>query len=477
MDGGRSPTLPSGHDSPDTPARLFPSNAPPRALAAFDVLQRLGSGGVGEVFLARSRAGKLVAIKTVADPSRDGHEGETADAFAREASVCVRLRHPCIVQVRAFIEEDGFAALVFEYVPGVAMARMLRLCQASGVRLPDQAAWHIVERVLTALAYAHSFADGGVPTPIVHRDVSPSNVLLDWSGGVKIADFGLAKVLGSTTGTRVGVVKGTLGCMSPEQARGDAVDERADVYAAALLAWRLATGRVPFGKHSKDEWEMLRAMRNPRIPPLSSLRPDLPQPLLDAVAQALEPERDRRTITAGQLADIVRAHVDVSAGWTELGQLLESSRGALERTVKRAFEAAEPTLSSGSRAAETLRYEEVALAFDEEPPEDGPTFEAHALPSNPAILAALPLAPLAPSGSNGPKGSAEPETTPKPLEALPVAPTPATSGASGPDGTVPPSARQARPRRPAWLTAIALLGTLALLGLLALAVTHLAFAR
>jgi hypothetical protein len=199
--------------------------------------------------------------------------------------------------------------------------------------------------------------------------------------------------------------------------------------------------------------------------------------LLDAVAQALEPERDRRTITASQLADIVRAHVDVSAGWTELGQLLESSRGALERTVKRAFEAAEPTLSSGSRAAETLRYEEVALAFDEEPPEDGPTFEAHALPSNPAILAALPLAPLAPSGSNGPKGSAEPETTPKPLEALPVAPTPATSGASGPDGTVPPSARQARPRRPAWLTAIALLGTLALLGLLALAVTHLAFAR
>jgi serine/threonine protein kinase len=427
---------------------------------------------VGEVFLARSRAGKLVAIKTVADPSRDGHEGETADAFAREASVCVRLRHPCIVQVRAFIEEHGFAALVFEYVPGVALARMLRLCQASGVRLPDRAAWHIVERVLTALAYAHAFSDGDVAMPIVHRDVSPSNVLLDWSGGVKIADFGLAKVLGSPSGTRVGVVKGTLGCMSPEQARGDAVDERADVYAAALLAWRLATGRVPFGKHNKDEWELLRAMRNPRIPPLASLRPDLPQPLLDAVARALEPERDRRTITAGELAVVVRAHIDVSAGWIDLGQLLESSRGALERSVKRVTDAADPTLSSGSRAAETLRYEEVALAFDEEPPEDGPTFEAHALPSNPAILGALPLA------------NEEPEATPKPdAAARSDAPLPAATSAldaarsSQPGSTIPLARREPRPRAPAWLTVVALVGTLAFLGLLALAVTHLAFAR
>ncbi|HEX8792071.1 MAG TPA: serine/threonine-protein kinase [Polyangiaceae bacterium] len=369
---------------------MFPSDAPPRALAGFDILQRLGAGGVGEVFLARSRAGKLVAIKTIADARRDGHEGETADAFAREASVCVRLKHPCIVQVRAFLEEPGFAALVFEYVPGVALARVLRFCQSNGVRMPDGPAWHIVERVLTALAYAHGFSDGDTPMPIVHRDVSPSNVLLDWSGGVKIADFGIAKVLGVSSGTRVGIVKGTLGCMSPEQARGEAVDERADVYAAALLAWRLATGRAPFGRQQKDEFEILRAMRQPRIPPLGSIRPDLPEPLLAAIARALEPERENRKITAAELAETVRAHVDVKAGWTELATLLESWKGALERTVKRA--ATDTTHSSGSRAAETIRYEEVALAFDEVDP-DSPTFEAHALPSDPAMLAALPLAP------------------------------------------------------------------------------------
>ncbi len=412
---------------------MFPSDAPPRALAGFDILQRLGAGGVGEVFLARSRAGKLVAIKTIADARRDGHEGETADAFAREASVSVRLRHPCIVQVRAFLEEPGFAAIVFEYVPGVALARMLRLCQASGVRLPDAAAWHIVERVLTALAYAHSFTDeGGVKTPIVHRDVSPSNVLLDWSGGVKLTDFGIAKVLGSSGGTRVGIVKGTLGCMAPEQARGEPVDERADVYAAALLAWRLATGRVPFGKHQKDEWELLRAMRSPRIPPLSTIRPDLPEALLDAVARALEPEREHRTITAEQLADVVRAHVDVGAGWTELGALLESSKAALERAVKRT----DATHSSGARALETLRYEEVALAFDEEPPADGPTLEAHALPSNPAILAALPLAPEA-EGESPPAPPLQPAPVVQPTHAQPPRSSSTTS-------TIPPRARAAR---------------------------------
>ncbi len=379
------------------------------------------------MFLARSKAGKLVAIKTIADARRDSHEGETADAFAREASVCVRLRHPCIVQVRAFLEEPGFAALVFEYVPGVALGRVLRLCQASGVRLPDLAAWHITERVLTALAYAHDFRDeGGNETPIVHRDVSPANVLLDWTGGVKIADFGIAKVLGVSPGTRVGIVKGTLGCMAPEQARGEPVDQRADLYAAALLAWRLATGRVPFGRHQKDEYELLRAMRNPHIPPLSSLRPDLPEPLLDAVARALEPDRERRTITAAELADVVRAHIDVSAGWLQLSALLERWKGALERTVKRAQPVNQvdtvSSVSTGDRVANTLRYEEVALAFDDDVPADGPTFEAHALPSDPAVLAAMPLAEEGEPIVESPIPPPAPLPTPAPAAVIAAAP-------------------------------------------------------
>jgi serine/threonine protein kinase len=368
---------------------MFPSEQPPRTIEGFEILQRLGTGGAGEVFLARSRGGKLVAIKTIADARRG--DDSSADSFAREASVCARLLHPCIVQVRAFLEEPGFAALVYEYVPGVALARVMRLCQAHGVRLPDRAGWHVIERVLSALSYAHSFRDAsGQRTPIVHRDVSPSNVLLDWGGGVKIADFGIAKVLGVSPATRVGLVKGTLGCMAPEQARGEAVDQRADVYAAALLAWRLATGRVPFAKHQKDEFELLRAMRNPRIKPLDVIRPDLPEPLLEAIACALEPQPERRTITASELAEIARSQVDVEAGCSELAELLDRWKAALERAIRRAPD--QVTEWSEGRAEHTLRYEEVALAFDDDASSDGPTFEAHALASDPAVLAALPLA-------------------------------------------------------------------------------------
>jgi serine/threonine protein kinase len=394
---------------------MFPSDRPPGALQGFDILQRLGSGGAGEVFLARSRAGKLVAIKTIADAASRPDDA-SANTLAREASVCARLTHPCIVQVRAFLEEPGFAALVFEYVPGVALGRVLRLCQSHGVRLPDRAAWHIVERVLEALAYAHGFQEeDGQITPIVHRDLSPSNILVDWSGGVKIADFGIAKVVGVSTGTRVGVVKGTMGCMAPEQARGEPVDERADVYAAALLAWRLATGRVPFAQQQHDEFELLRAMRNPRLKPLAVLRPDLPEPLLDAVARALEPVRERRTIRAGELADVVRAQVDVGSGREELAMLLDSWRGALERAVRR-VSAADKTPASGAIPEHTLRYEEVALAFDDDVGADRPTVETHALPSDPSALAALPLA-----------DAAEESGDRSPHAALPVVPTPAAA--------------------------------------------------
>jgi hypothetical protein len=147
---------------------------------------------------------------------------------------------------------------------------------------------------------------------------------------------------------------------------------------------------VPFAKHQKDEFELLRAMREPRIKPLSAIRPDLPEPLLEALARALEPEATKRTITAAELADVVRADIDVEAGCRELAELLESWKAMLERTVKRAPD--QVSESSGGRAEHTLRYEEVALAFDDEASPDGPTFEAHALPSDSAVLIALPLA-------------------------------------------------------------------------------------
>jgi serine/threonine protein kinase len=400
---------------------MFPSDTPPPTLQGFDVLERLGVGATGEVFLARSRGGKLVAVKTIAGVQ--GDDSKSTDTLVREASVCARLHHPCIVEVRAFLEQPGLAALVYEYVPGVALARVLRLCEAQGVRLPDAGAWHIVDCVLTALACAHSLRDErGQPTPIVHRDLSPSNVLLDWEGGAKIADFGMAKMVGVSPVTRLGLVKGTLGCMAPEQARGETVDQRADVYAAGLLAWRLATGRVPFAKHQRDEYELLRAMRNPHIYPLGVIRPDLPAPLLDSISLALESDPDRRTISAEQLAKVVRDNVDVRSGSLELKTLLGRWKPGLERAIKRG--SGGDSESSGRRLEHTLRYEEAALWVDDESPLDGPTFEAHALPSESELRAAS----NAPLSEEGEQADAAPRPPPIPLPpaALSAAP-PATS--------------------------------------------------
>ena len=215
--------------------------------------------------------------------------------------------------------------------------RLLKFCAALGVRLPDRVAWHVVERVLAGLAFAHAQMDEAhAAAPIVHRDVSPSNVLVAWNGDVKLADFGIAKMLGVSPATKFGLVKGTLGCMAPEQARGEPVDERADVYAAGLLAWRLATGRNPFATSRKEEIELLRAMRNPRLKPLAALRPKLPEPILEAVGAALAPDPQDRTITADQFARVVRESLDIEAGRRELGELLERWRAALERRSPRA---------------------------------------------------------------------------------------------------------------------------------------------
>jgi serine/threonine protein kinase len=385
---------------------MFPPDSLPQPIEGFDFLERLGAGAAGEVYLARSRGGKLVAIKTI--PRADEPDEKTAgdEILLREASVCARLHHPCIVEMRAFLEQPGFSALVFEYVPGVALARVLRACESRGVRLPDAAGWHIVHRVLTALAYAHALrGEDGRPTPIVHRDLSPSNVLLDWRGGVKIADYGIAKVLGVSPATRFGLVKGTLGCMAPEQARGEPVDERADVYAAALLAWRLSTGRVPFAKQQGDEFELLRAMRNPRIPPLGALRPDLPAAVLEATSTALEVDRDRRVIAAAGFAASIEAYLDLRGGEEELSALLRRFRPAIEKTLKRGRGA--DAEAHRSKLEHTMRYEEAALAFDEEPRLDERTFETHALPASERTEVA-PVSDVDSERSPGPPPSALP---------------------------------------------------------------------
>jgi hypothetical protein len=148
---------------------------------------------------------------------------------------------------------------------------------------------------------------------------------------------------------------------------------------------RAATGRTPFAKFKDDEMELLRAMRNPHLRPLEALRPDLPDPVLKAVARALEADAQQRTITADELRTVVRANIDVEAGHAELAELLKRWRPTLVESIARE----DPSSRDGE--VRTGRYEEAALAYDDEGVLDGPTFETYSLPSDAAILATLPV--------------------------------------------------------------------------------------
>lgn len=356
---------------------MFPTDNGRPELRGFEVLERLGAGGVGSVYLARSRGGRLVAVKMLGDPRAELDAAQKA-SLAHEASLAARLSHPAIVQVRAFVQDAGYAALVFEYVDGIPLSRLLRLAAKARARLPDRAAFAIVERVLAALSHAHAYTDdSGAAVPIVHRDVSPSNVLLDWEGNVKLTDFGMAKLVGTSTGTQLGLVHGTLGCMAPEQARGESVTERADVYAAGLLSWWLATGRAPFARFSDDEVELLRAMKNPRLAPIDVVRPDLPRGIQGAIRRALAVDPKERTLSAAEFRAVVQDNVDCARGEAELRALLTSSREALEALGP------DERSSDGSHAGRlgpTRRYEDGAQAVADDSDDTAQPDAVRALP-------------------------------------------------------------------------------------------------
>jgi predicted Ser/Thr protein kinase len=230
-----SPTIPPSSASAnpylEKLARQFPQ------LDSFDYL---GKGGMGVVYKARQRhLNRLVAVKIL--PPSAGDDGTFAERFTREAQALAQLNHPHIVQVYDFGRTDEFFYFIMEYVDGVNLRALIR----DGKLTPEQAL-KIVPQICDALQFAH---DEG----IVHRDIKPENILIDKKGRVKVADFGLAKLLGRTpdelslTGT--GQLMGTLGYMAPEQLQeAHSVDHRADIYSLGVVFYEMLTGKLPIGR-------------------------------------------------------------------------------------------------------------------------------------------------------------------------------------------------------------------------------------
>lgn len=270
-------------------------------LDRYRAVRPLGSGGNGSVWLARDEVTGLdVALKIVP------REGKAAARAEREALAARRLRHERCVRAYDIGQDSGHVYIAYEYVPGRTVREALRADAIS-----DKDAVEVAAQVLDALAHAHR-------TGIVHRDVKPSNILLEHRDviSVRLLDFGLAQFDGADTLTAVGDVPGTLAYIAPERLAGDEAAPASDVWAVGVLLWEALAGRHPFWGMPLQE--VAQAIER-GAPPLESERPDLPRRLVSAVTAALAPDPARRphaSVLSGELRATVKAPQAPSAART-----------------------------------------------------------------------------------------------------------------------------------------------------------------
>ncbi len=281
------------------------ASAEPDRLAQYEVVRRLGAGGMAEVFLAKKGGAegtyKLLVVKRILPTY--GDSSRFRGMFVEEAQLATRLNHPNVVQVFEFQDGgDEGQLLAMEYVEGPDLGMLMSSAKAKGSRIsPWVAAWIIAEAA-KGLHYAHEKRDeAGAPLEIVHRDVSPQNVLLSYEGGVKIADFGIATAKSFVEET--GVIKGKFGYMSPEQARGEKVDRRSDVYALAVIFWEMVAGRSLHGGLGGEA--LLDIVRSGYTEPPSTYARDIPEEIEAIIVKGLAPGRDDRFATARDLSSAV----------------------------------------------------------------------------------------------------------------------------------------------------------------------------
>lgn len=339
----------------------------PIQFGRYVLLDRLGSGGMGEIYVAAHgelpSLRKLFALKKIRPAL--SRRSEYMGRFWDEARVVISLAHPNIVPVYEIgcVEQEYFLAM--ELVEGYDLWRVLARCQRHGRLFSIRAALYVVRELLAALEYCHELTDpAGHPLRLVHRDVSPANVLLSWSGEVKLTDFGLARSRNKVVETQPRVVLGKPGYVAPEQLRGERVDHRADIYSTGVLLHELLTNER-FTEPVRDPALLLRAMERRGAAPVSSIRGRLPRNLDLIVARALAMDPQRRFSGARAFREAVQvllARMDPLYGPRKFVEsTLEPlfDRRALDRRLRRALSVEPPTLvmadSSRTRRASGQR--------------------------------------------------------------------------------------------------------------------------
>lgn len=323
----------------------------PRTFGRYVLFDLIGRGGMAEIYLARAKTteaggARLVVVKQIL-PELSANT-KFADALVQEAKLAARLSHANVAQVFDLGREgaDQRLFITMEYVEGLDLNELLRRCARAKVPLPIEFALLVVMEVLRGLDYAHRRSDDdGKPLGVVHRDVSPSNVLVSVDGEVKLCDFGIARANDSADALTPDAIQGKAGYMSPEHARGEPLDGRADVFAAGVILWELLSGRRMY-KVDKEKGESLLALaRRAEIPELPPRGLPFEEELHAVVMKALAVDRTQRFASAAAMLEelqryVARARLVASpirlGDWLSehFGNELVGQRRARERAVK-----------------------------------------------------------------------------------------------------------------------------------------------
>jgi serine/threonine-protein kinase len=309
-----------------------------RRIGRYVIFDQIAAGGTATVHLGRrvDQPG-VVAIKCL--QPRYSKEAEFVAMLTDEARLVSRMRHPNVASIIEIVQAEGELFLVMEYVHGEPLSRLLRQLSRSGNGLPVSAAAAILIGVLRGLDAAHeATADDGSPLGVVHRDVSPQNIIVGVDGVAKLIDFGVAKAVGRLQTTREGEVKGKTAYMSPEQLRGDDIDRRCDVYAASIVLWEALTGhRLFVGESTSD---LVLQILDSTVPRPSQLKANVPEAIDRIVLRGLSREREERFSTAGEMAAAIEQSVipapirDVGIWVSALAAESLAKRAALVRAVE-----------------------------------------------------------------------------------------------------------------------------------------------
>ena len=284
----------------------------PESFGKFTLFGQVAVGGMAEIYKARytdpSAPQADIAIKRILPSYTEDESFVTM--FKDEGNIALRLQHPNIVRVYEVGEVNGDWYIAMEFIHGTDLRILSDQCEKNNKRFTTTQVARIICETAKALDYAHASKDeNGENLNIVHRDCTPHNIMVTMDGQVKLMDFGIAKAASRATKTRVGTVKGKSSYMSPEQAKGQNLDGRSDMFTLGTVGWEMLTGHRLF-KASSDRDAILKILKTPTVHP-SDIDSNVPRELGDIIMMTLQKDRDMRYATCGQLANALEQYISM----------------------------------------------------------------------------------------------------------------------------------------------------------------------